>query len=308
MTEFVIVKNPNEINLDKDWVNAADFKSKIVDEKGALISADFAGRKYASIAKKERALTTCERAIRILIVAMAVICTLGAILLILSVREFIAQKKESKEFAMQITMPLVKENPASSSEDAKSTSKPDSKLNAANRKMDPAQLRLKELFQQITPANIQEMLDLSDRIVHLGDSAKIEPNFLQIRRTNENFYTFKLNHKDKDWPERSPYPVPEQMVQVMDNKFFYHNYKKDKTQSFENFDQCLQYFFQGFHYDVHAPGNAIGIAQINPATLIIATKKEGLVAYKNPFCAVDTMVRYGIHPSDCDCEQKRPKG
>jgi hypothetical protein len=303
MSEFRIVKNFNEINLGKDWVDVSDFKSKIVDENGVSITANHAGRKYTTIAKKERMLTFCERALRILVVAIPIICTLGIALLLKSVREIIAKKKEIREFGMEIPLPPLKvKSTGSSSNEAKSTN-----LTTPLRKMDPAQQKLKDFFQKITPANIEEMLDLTDRVVLLGGSTKIEHNFLQIRRTSENSFIFKLNHKDKIAPE-SPYRLPAQMVQVMDNKFFFHDYKKDETQIFENLDQCLQYLFQGFHYGSDDPDNVLGIAQVKTASLVIATKKEGLVTYKNPFRAVDKMVHYGIHPADCDCEQRKSKG
>jgi hypothetical protein len=52
MSEFKIVKDKSEIKLGKEWADAPDFKSKIVDEKSAPVAADYAGREYVHLQKE----------------------------------------------------------------------------------------------------------------------------------------------------------------------------------------------------------------------------------------------------------------
>lgn len=104
MSNFKVIHDISEINLPKNWVNAANFKSqnRIVDENGRPVSADYQGRRYRIISKKERAFSTFERIRRVALGSLAVVFSAGLALFSKSVRQLFTKQKESALFAVPV--------------------------------------------------------------------------------------------------------------------------------------------------------------------------------------------------------------
>jgi len=64
MSIFQIVQSGERIPLGPEWVDSASFKHKIVDEHGKKVGADYSGRKYEVIGKKERDFSWWELLLR----------------------------------------------------------------------------------------------------------------------------------------------------------------------------------------------------------------------------------------------------
>lgn len=102
MPDFKIIRNTSEIKLNNKWVPATKFDSKdrLVDEKGHKVSADYKGRQYRIIEKRECTFSSLERFGRGLLGTVAVICTLCFGLFSKSVRNLFAKSKVNIRFAV----------------------------------------------------------------------------------------------------------------------------------------------------------------------------------------------------------------
>jgi hypothetical protein len=298
MSQFEIIKSFGDIKLGKEWVDAPNYKNRLVDDSGKTVLANHEGRKYLLISKKERPLTFCERALRIFIVAVAVICTVGAAWLLQSVREFSAKKKESREFGMQIAFPHVSSkgnSKATASNLEQIKSQPAPKLNPpapqANQLSkavgNAEQARLKAFFQSITPANINEMLKFEKP----GFKPAFEPNFylrITYHAADEFYpasYDFTIHRKEEgeSWTGSG--------ILVENGRFKHHvNGTRDKYEYFDNLDQYLQYLFKGFFYQG---------SSFNSSKLFWILTKDGLVSYQNPYKAQDQAVYQAYEAKAC---------
>lgn len=97
-----IIKHPNEIPLSSKWAPATKFNSKdaLVDEKGNKVSADYQGRLYRIIEKRERTFNSLERLERGFLGTVLVICTFCLALFSKWVRDMFTKSKESIHFAV----------------------------------------------------------------------------------------------------------------------------------------------------------------------------------------------------------------
>jgi hypothetical protein len=289
MSQFEIVKSHGDIKLGKEWIDSPNYKNRLVDESGKTVPANYEGRKYLLIAKKERSLTFCEQAVRVFIVALAVICTFGVAWLIPSVREFAAQKKESREFGMPIVIPSLKSaipTPAKGNSVASSAldqPRPPSKANQPVQQAgQPApvaessdQARLKAFFQSVTPSNIDELLQIT------FPSAPID-NCLGIHKS-EYGYRFCLFKQGGRGGISSD-------MQIENNQFKYHINGTSDYGFCDNLDQFLDYLFKGNFYQG---------SDFNSAKCFFIITKQGVVNYQNPHKAQDPLVYDALQAKAC---------
>lgn len=112
MSIFKIKNNPNEITLNSKWISVTDFscKDKIVDEKGQEIGADYQGRKYRIIEKREWTFSKCMRFRRGLLGVVVVICSFCLALFSKNVRDLFIQSKKTKYYAVPVKDDLPQPN------------------------------------------------------------------------------------------------------------------------------------------------------------------------------------------------------
>ncbi len=101
MSGFEIVNNISEINLNNEWIDSINFKSrnKIVGDKGKKVSA---GHHYQLIAKKERSFSRLERLGRGFLGTLIVVCSLCCALFFKSLRNLFIKNHESIHFGVII--------------------------------------------------------------------------------------------------------------------------------------------------------------------------------------------------------------
>jgi hypothetical protein len=78
MPSFTIITNPSEIALSTTWIPSTKFNSKdrVVNAEGKAVGADYKGRQYRIIEKRECIFSTSERIGRGFLGTLAVVCTL----------------------------------------------------------------------------------------------------------------------------------------------------------------------------------------------------------------------------------------
>ena len=102
MSKFKIINNINEIPLNSDSPTF-NSKGRFVDEKGHKIkSADYAGRQYKLIAKKERQFSDPELVGRRFLAVLAVVGSLGFALFSDSVWKLFKKQKEHIRFGLPV--------------------------------------------------------------------------------------------------------------------------------------------------------------------------------------------------------------
>lgn len=116
MPVFNIINNVDEITLNSDWVPSTKFNSKdrVVDENGEKIGADYQGRQYQIVEKREYVFSTLERIGRGLLGTLVVVLSLGIALIFKSVRDLFIKEKLTIRFGIVI--------PVSSDIDSQNTS------------------------------------------------------------------------------------------------------------------------------------------------------------------------------------------
>lgn len=105
MPSFEVVKNKSEIPERTGWTEATNFKNKdrVVDSQGNSVTADYSGRKYQLISKKEHLFTFKERAGRICLGTMAVICSMFFALASKSVRNLFVKHSQTIRYAVLLS-------------------------------------------------------------------------------------------------------------------------------------------------------------------------------------------------------------
>lgn len=103
MQNFKIVNNASEVPFNTKWNFPTKFDSKddVVDEKGCKFEANYQGRQYKIIAKREHTFSPIERLGRGLLGTLAVAFTFFLALASKSVRDLFTRSKESIHFGKE---------------------------------------------------------------------------------------------------------------------------------------------------------------------------------------------------------------
>jgi hypothetical protein len=105
MPNIKIVPTFDDINLYAQWSLASKFhcKDRLVDGKGNKVDAQYHGRLYQIVEKRERQFSHLERLKRGLLGITAVVCSLGLALISQDVRELFSRRKETLRFAIPVS-------------------------------------------------------------------------------------------------------------------------------------------------------------------------------------------------------------
>jgi hypothetical protein len=105
MPSFTIINNPSKIALSTTWIPSTKFNSKdrVVNAEGKAVGADYKGRQYRIIEKRERIFSTSERIGRGFLGTLAVVCTLFLGLISKSVRNLFIKPKKNVRFGVLVS-------------------------------------------------------------------------------------------------------------------------------------------------------------------------------------------------------------
>lgn len=107
MPSFIITKSLNNISLGPEWTTSTKFNSiyRIVTEQGKPISADYKGRQYIIVDKKERTFSTAEQIGRLFLGTLLVTCTLSLGLFVKPIRNLFTKTKQNIRFGIPLPSP-----------------------------------------------------------------------------------------------------------------------------------------------------------------------------------------------------------
>lgn len=104
MPKFEIINNITEVYYDHEWIEPANFKSKerVVDERGQPVEANYAGRCYKLVAKRELKFSKWERLLRVLEGIWMIVRSFGRECSSKNVKNLFTKDHESRRFGVEI--------------------------------------------------------------------------------------------------------------------------------------------------------------------------------------------------------------